>query len=218
MKASEHIINELISIEAQHLLDNIDTMPFAVPKDYFQALYQDIIANRDNIDADPEFEWRKSNPFQTPAPHYFDQLSQQIIAKIEDIGPDWGKEMPYSIPQQYFASLPDKLLQKATAQNSGPSKTLRIPIFRNVHLAASIALIIFVGFGVLQFNKEVSIKHLSLSHISQDEIQQYVNDNIDDFDTDIIVNSMSATQLAPDINNVKLNREDIQAYLEENGQ
>jgi hypothetical protein len=215
---SEHIKNELIAMDAQALLSNIQHTPFAVPEGYFDQLQQEIAIQTVAMDsaAEPILSIGKDMPFQAPAPHYFDQLSEHILAKIEDQGPNWSKVMPYRVPEQYFETLLDNIVQKAKTQLNITKKPVRISLFRNVQLAASVALIIFVGFGVLQFNKEVAIKHMSLEHISQDEIQQYVNENIDEFDTDIILNSMP--QQAPAINHQQLSKEDIQAYLNENGQ
>ena len=220
MNKSEHIKNELISIDAQELLSIKRNIPFVVPKGYFDQLQQEIAIQTGAIDGaeKPELSIGKDMPFQAPAAHYFDQLSEQILAKIEDQGPNWSKEMPYRVPEHYFETLADNIAQKAKTQLNIPKTPLRISLFRNVQLAASVALIIFVGFGVLQFNKKVAIKHISLAHISQEEIQQYVNENIDDFDTDLILNGMTKPQEDPAISNIKLNKEDIQAYLEENGQ
>lgn len=220
MNKSEHIRNELISIDAQNLLSINQCMPFAVPEGYFQQLQEIILTQTEHANCltEPVLFIDKAMPFEAPAAHYFDQLSQQILSKIEDQGPNWGKNMPYSLPESYFETLPQQIALKAKAQKIVKQPTLRIPVFRNVQLAASVALIIFVGFGVLQFNKEVAIKHLSLEHISQEEIQQYVNENIDDFDTDIILNGMAKPQQDPAITNIKISKEDIQAYLEENGQ
>lgn len=220
MNKSEHIKNELINIDAQELLSINRNTPFAVPEGYFDQLQQEIAIQTVAMDnaVEPVLSIRKCMPFQAPAPHYFDQLSEQILSKIEDEGPNWNKAMPYHLPEQYFETLPDNIVQKAKTQPNIPKKPLRISIFHNVQLAASVALIIFVGFGVLQFNKEVAIKHMSLAHISQEEIQQYVNENIDDFDTDLILNGMTKPQQNPSISNIKLSKEDIQAYLEENGQ
>jgi predicted XRE-type DNA-binding protein len=210
MKKGTHIQSELEALGASALSAMPKAMPYILPDQYFELMHRALSAN---IHIDEEQAWSKKMPFATPSATYFEQLQQQIISQVratsEEHPKEWSKANPYWVPQGYFEQLAQSTLNRIKKQLNHTPK--RIPLFRNVQLAAAIAMIVFVGFGVVQFKQKPANE---LSKISSAEISEYVSENIDDFDTDLILNALvkSGTKL-----DVKLSKEDVTDYLNESG-
>lgn len=220
MNRQDNIQNELKELGLSHLASLSKSMPFAVPKFYFNELSENLkplIA--DNELEEPVFGFSKKMPFSEVPDAYFEGLSQQILAKVKKAElVDWPKENPYFVPQGYFENLPDTIL--AAVKSSEKRKNVgakRIPLYRTVQLAASMALIIFVGLGIFKMNEQKSHSDL-LGQLSQAEIVAYVNSNIDDFDTDLVLNGLAFDKVMPEDNMADgISDEEIRAYMNEEG-
>ncbi len=133
-----------------------------------------------------------------------------VKTKQEDQEPDWGKTNPYFVPASYFDTLPQVILKRVRTSSSK-----RIPLFRTVQLAASIALIIFVGLGALRMNQQNS--SLGIESLSKSDIEEYVHENIDDFDTDIVLQGMAFDKIHPSAVLSEVSNQEIEEYLNEEG-
>lgn len=214
MKRSVHIQAELKELGASLLQEASNTMPYALPDGYF-AVLADSTSLLSSLDTELEIpaEWNKKMPFTAPEAAYFEGLNAQIFGKINEAeAPQWSKNLPFEMPVGYFEHLPQQIIAKAKSQDQKVIiQPKRIPLFRTVQLAASMALVVFVGLGILQMNQASNSKKISLNGISNSEIAAYVEANIDDFDTDIILNGLSK----PEVN--KVSNEEISDYLSEEG-
>lgn len=210
MKRAEHIQTELNELGAVILGNLTPEMPYAVPNGYFSA-FADEVSDLVKISeiTDPRLSWDKKMPFESPGPAYFESFAAQVVAKVQE-APELSKENPYTVPQGYFDSLPGIIVARAKGQASAKK---RVPLFRTARLAASMAFIILVGFGVMKMNSSSSNRQ-SLSHVSQSEINQYISANLDDFDTDLIINGLASAKTDKTI---ELSDTEIKAYLDETG-
>ena len=220
MNRQDIIQNELYELGLSHLASMSKSMPFAVPKHYFNELSENLKPLiRDNELDEPVFGFSKKMPFSGVPEAYFEGLSQQILAKVktEEIV-DWPKENPYFVPQGYFENLPNTIL---SAVNSSEKRknvgAKRIPLFRTVQLAASMALIIFVGLGIFKMNEQKSQSDI-FGQLTQAEIAEYVNSNIDDFDTDLVLNGLAFDKVMPEDKITDgISDEEIKEYVNEEG-
>jgi hypothetical protein len=219
MKRSIHIQAELNELEASILGKASILMPYAIPANYFDTLAGDIAHF---VQADDETEiqalWSKSMPFSGPHSGYFEGLSTQILRKVggESEG-RWNRNIPFEVPDAYFDTLPQQILAKVKEKEQNETtRPKRIPLFRTVQLAASMALVVFIGLGVLQVNQHRAKKNNQLSAIPNSEISAYVLANIDDFDTDLILNGMSSVNIGQELP-ANVSKEEIKNYLEEDG-
>jgi hypothetical protein len=219
MKREENIQKELIELGVSTLTDASREMPFAVPSSYFEN-FQSSINSLINIYTykEPKLDLRKKMPFDGVPKGYFEGLTQQILNKVKS-EPEWSKANPYQVPNGYFEHLPNLILTKVKeAENQESIRTKKIPLFRTVQLAASLALVIFVGLGALRMNHHHTNVRKSVAELTNAEIAQYVNDNIDDFDTDMVLNALSYDKATNKVNSANsLSIEEINNYLNEEG-
>lgn len=214
MKPAKHILLELEELELSHLLKCSNTMPYAIPQDYFGEECAMMASFAMDSDSEMTFDFPKEIPFAAPSAHYFENLGANIFSKIKDDSmAHLPKENPFAIPSGYFESLPDIIIAKAKAETKMP---MRIPLFRTVQLAAAIAMLVFVGLGIGYFNKTNKTNPINISSISKAEITNYVNENIDDFDTDLIVNTLAKNNTVTSPAG-ELSKEEITNYLNETG-
>lgn len=218
MKRAEHIQAELNELGAKILMNMPSKMPYSLPINYFDSLNDEITAAAKINDLlEPKQDWGYKMPFEAPGAAYFEGLSTQILAKVEtETEPEWSKTNPFSVPQGYFESLPETII--AAIKSETPKAKKRIPLFRTVQLAASMALIIFAGFGVMKMNKATKITDKSniAASLSEADIANYVNENLDDFDTDLIINSLAANDSKSNAK-IEISDAEIKAYLNESG-
>lgn len=220
MNRQDIIQNELKELGLSQLASMSKSMPFAVPNQYFNELSENLnflIAEKEL--EEPVFGFSKKMPFSGVPEAYFEGLSQQILAKVKtEQVVDWPKENPYFVPQGYFENLPNTIL--AAVKSSEKRKNVgakRIPLFRTVQLAASMALILFVGLGVFKMNEQKSQSDI-FAQLTQAEIAEYVNSNIDDFDTDLVLNGLAFDKVMPEDNIANgISDEEIKAYMNEEG-
>jgi hypothetical protein len=210
MKRAAHIQTELNDLGAVILKNLAPAMPYAVPNGYFSSLadeVSDLVKIRELTD--PQVSWGTKTPFEGPSPAYFEGLAAQVLAKVNEV-PEFSTKNPYTVPRGYFEALPDIIVAKAKGQATTKK---RVPLFRTARLAASMALIILAGFAVMTMNNK-SQNPLNLSAVSKTEIDQYVTANLDDFDTDLIINGLANTTTDKKIN---ISDAEIKAYLDETG-
>lgn len=212
MKRAENIHNELNELGAGVLMSLPPIMPFSTPEGHFESFNAVLMQQIATSVPESELTLPSGMPFAAPSPEYFTDFSKNILAKIQGEALDWGKGNPYSVPYGYFEQFPARMTQKAKA-----SQTVRrrIPLFHTVRLAAAMALIFFVGFGVMKMN-HFSTPENGLTSLSKAEINQYVAENIDDFDTDLILNTLAKNETKSDAA-INLTDAEIKAYLDEAG-
>lgn len=201
--------------------------PYSVPDNYFHLLSGSVyniltIVNQ----SDPKLNAPRQLPYSTPA-GYFETLPDLVNIRIAGESPSAGvfptpsQNAAFSLPDNYFENLPGIIMEKVanekTASRGLPSK--RVYLFRTVRLAAAITLIIFTGLALLRLGGPTAEKqeHISLSGVSPAMIDEYIEQNIDDFDTEMLENTLaraSSGNVVPSDPGIK---EDIEEYLDETG-
>lgn len=133
-------------------------------------------------------EFPKENPFLLEDEKYFNQLTNQILCKIdkEKIGENLPIQTPYSVPTQYFKTLHTQILDKI-APREIKKATFHIShlYIRNIAIAASWLFIMAIGFmWINSENADTKLK-MQLSAIDEVEIQQYIRAHQYEFEHDI---------------------------------
>lgn len=201
--------------------------PYSVPDNYFRLL-PDSISNILTItnQEDPTLDVPRQLPYSVPA-GYFETLPDVVNTRIvaehpsADIFKLPAQTASFSVPDNYFETLPGIIMEKVskekTATRAIPSK--RVYLFRTVRLAAAITLIIFTGLALLRpVGPGVKTQeHISLSGVSPAMIDEYIEQNIDDFDTEMLENTLARASSGSVVPNAPGIKEDIEAYLDETG-
>lgn len=234
MKQVDDISEELQAMGG-YLLNTLSRqMPFSVPAGYFGTLAEEMTFLATLQDhAEPVPGWSRRLPYQVPAA-YFDQFPAEVMALAQGEGnTDLPKATPFHVPGDYFEQFSANILSRVKEESiSGalavpevPQKPKRVPLFRSMQLAASVALIIFAGFGLLRINNNMiplnpaktTVAAINFNGIPEEAIRDYVLQNIDDFDTELIVSSISAGSDSRLDAALGASNEEIEAYLNEDG-
>lgn len=201
------------------LADLSRVMPYAVPVGYWESLPGQLRQSVADAEMeDPVVNWPKTMPYAVPQ-GYFNMFpdkmsfiaSNQIKGEAKDT---------FEVPGGYFEQLPQQLLAAAKAADV-PVKTqakvipLGNKIWGRARLAAAAILILGIGLGSYTlFAPKVQQPEAQLAALSKGAIDDYINQNIDDFDTDMLENTLAVNEVEP-INNLK--DEEIIQYLNETG-
>lgn len=161
---------------------------FDVPENYFEELSNNITARitvEENLD--------KETTGLTVPDGYFDNLQQQIQGRI--LVEEALTEHPgaFAVPENYFSQLTENILNKTASQQPVKRKGVVRQLFASAafRYATAACLTLAVGGTILltQNSKDVpldhnhSFLHQSLSAIPVDDIQSYLQQNVDANDT-----------------------------------
>lgn len=249
MKEANDIQDELISW-GNPLAGMSREMPYEVPDMYFAHLpetMRHIVEMEDETDAAIEPFLKSFGNKNVPIPYilpqdYFGQLPAQVMAEIKnnELAGKLPKPLLYAVPEGYFNTLPAQALaiakdsgQEAVAESSsseleqqagaeeGSSRVIPLKkksVWWHVRWAAAAALLIGIGIGSYRplFVKQPFDTEKALSKVPQSEINEYVQQNIDDFDVELLVSNLPASS-ANTIQPQQLNNKEIIDYLNENG-
>jgi hypothetical protein len=215
MEPQNDILNELKSWNSP-LVGMSRIMPYQLPQGYFELLPAEI---QDSIQADAaelSLPGQRIMPYNVPA-GYFEGFPAQVLKAIQKEGSTiLPKQMPFEAPEGYFGQLPIQILQ---AVKNADQKTVKtIPLYRraakSLRWAAAAILLLGIGIGsykMLTPSSPVNAEK-QLMAISQDEVGNYVQQNIDEFDGDMIENSVASVTPLQSVSD-----EDIEHYLDETG-
>jgi hypothetical protein len=220
MKTANEIIEELKGLNSP-LADMPRLMPYHVPTGYFSKLDAYII---DGVKATelPEYTlpYTKAMPYEVPM-GYFDTLPDMVAALVNEQNETISltKSNPFAMPAGYFDALPQQMLQAVKQAETPKTKTIPLGnrVWKNLRWAAAAILLMGIGFGsykMLQPTTAPLSTEQQLAQLPPGTISEYVQQNIDDFDTDLIASVMPG-----DINvsPAQLSDEEITNYLDEVG-
>ena len=146
----------------------------------------------------------KGNPFKTPL-FYFDTLADKVIAEAK------METTNAKAPPQYkpVLSLSERIF--------GWVKVILQPQY-----SMSLATVAFLGVAGWYFLKptavpQMSVDNCGLACVPKEEIQNYISENLTDFDEDLLLGqSTIADTEGSDATMKELSRDDIEEYLKEN--
>ncbi|MGN6567845.1 MAG: hypothetical protein ACTHJ0_07830 [Flavipsychrobacter sp.] len=188
-------------------------MPYEVPGDYFAGLTASIIQHTQFLQQDEPVLNISKAPVQDIPADYFNALPDRLLlaARLSDL----PQAMPHTVPAGYFDTLSQQVLTKTRKVKPG-----RIVAFSaRLRWAAAALLVIGMGIGSYEFLHTRSNRpEVALSKVPQAKLQEYVKQNIDDFDAEMIVSNLQSA----DVHNVQtsakqLDEQEIIQYLDETG-
>lgn len=124
--------------------------------------------------------------------------NKEIEQELNELAPKLGgleRKNPFKTPDYYFQSLPEKVLERV---KQNPTWTNRLEQFLNIFFTqifrprvaipfAVCLVMVAVGIGFLKNGNQSSLDFTrQLSQVSTDEISDYLVDNFDDDDIDVI--------------------------------
>jgi len=212
MGTRNDILDELRSWGSP-LADMPRTMPFAVPQGYFEGLEKHVMTGI-NMDKDYPIPVPKNMPYDVPQ-GYFENLPAQMLALAgEEPVLSVPRTMPFDIPAGYFENLPEQILE--TARKAEKTKVIPFgkKIGRSIRWAAAAVLLLGISIGSYRIlNPAMTLNpEQKLAQVSENELSDYIVQNIDEFDTDLLENNIASA------NSIQsLSDEDIINYLDETG-
>lgn len=220
MKTGNEIYDELKGLNSP-LAEMPRLMPYYVPQGYFSTLTNHI---KDGVKATYVTEYslpdaNRQNPYTAPK-GYFESFPDMMlaIAKEDEQLPSIPTATPYDMPAGYFDTLPQQILQ-AAKQADKPTKTIPLGkrIWSNVRWAAAAMLVAGLGFGSYKMLQPAPVAEMNvqeeLAQLPTSTISDYVQQNIDDFETDMIASNLTSTNFS----SPQLSEEEIIQYLDETG-
>lgn len=198
MEKPNDILDELRSMGSP-LAEMSRAMPFAVPEEYFGRLEQSILSG-----IKPEHAGNLYLPKATPYPvpdGYFEALPGKILAMVqEETKLELPGTMPYEVPAGYFEQLPEQVLQAAKQADKKKGRTIPfgLPIGKAVRWAAAAILLLGVGIGSYKtFAPGESLTpREQLAQLPADIVSDYVRQNIDEFDMELLETSMGTETIS----------------------
>ncbi len=202
------------------------TTPFAVPEGYFTTLtYRVTELSQYSEEQVPHLP--VAMPYALPE-GYFEGFAATLMDKVAEV-PDFGSIEPakFEVPAGYFEVLPQQILAAVKAADTQASDAPKIKQPRVIGFfpqkaarwAAAAGLILAVGFGGYQiFNQPQPISaERQLAQLDKSVISSYVQQHLDEFDTEMLAEGSPVLTQSPEKNINKLNEAAIQNYLDTEG-
>lgn len=153
---------------------------------------------------------------------------KHIKEELEQIAPllsKMDKEEGFQVPFNYFEDLEDEIMGKVfpkttpVYQAAKPASGLSVAGFLRTLLkprfAMAIATVLIVlSAGLWFINGQGSVDCTGLACVSADEIQLYIESNIDEFDTDLLAVGLGENFNIMD--DLELNQEELDDYIDDN--
>jgi hypothetical protein len=221
MKKANEIHQELMELNAQLLSKCSKDTLFTIPDDYWELLDESVLTGVSDS-ADYTIDIPKIHPFSVPE-QYFEDMPNAIFNQIEVESVESKlrqlEKSTYAVPQHYFTQLENNITSSLRSKNTTSVVQSeikpRISIFKLGRIAAAIAIFICTGLAVTLMNSNksaIDTAQLSFESLSKEEIQRYIQNNLDDFDTDLILNSIAYEKIGDD-GLQELSREEVESYL-----
>ncbi|MBS1774329.1 MAG: hypothetical protein JST82_15845 [Bacteroidetes bacterium] len=215
MSNRNDIVNELRELNSP-LADMSRAMPYELPTGYFEEVANDVVSIAKVMDLqEPVLNVNKGMPYMIPS-GYFEALPTTINELVGNGLPQKASNV-YEVPAGYFAQLPAAITAKAKDANK-PAKRISLgaPVWKQVRWAAAAVLILSIGIGSYQYtqNKEYKLRK-ELARVSSDSIHEYVQQHIDEYDTEMIADNMETNDLKTLSKNIS--EQEIVNYLNATG-
>lgn len=121
---------------------------------------------------------------------------EAIRKELEELAPGLsriGRKQPFHTPPTYFRELPDEILEKVHEQR--PSSRLLTWLeglfgtpARLAWQLATVAVLVVVGFWAYHHSRDtIDYNYPTIADLSIEEVELYVDNHIDEFDVDILL-------------------------------
>jgi hypothetical protein len=182
------------------LADMPRTMPYEIPQGYFESFEGSVGLMKAG----------RQMPYVVPQ-GYFEELTTVMLFEVNK-----PEQKTFGVPVGYFEALPAELLVRAKESDTKP-KTISIGVIigKNVRWAAAAVLLLGVGIGVYKnylYQPQFNVQQ-ELAALSQDEIHDYVQQHIDEYDVETISSDAESFDIKPATN--QLSDDEIEKYLKE---
>jgi hypothetical protein len=221
---THHDIDEELSALRSPLAGMSRRMPYELPEGYF-AQFADQFFMHADLDTELSGLPKTITPFSVPE-GYFETNPAAILKALENEGLEaLPATMPFEIPNGYFDTLPAQIIAAAQSAPAiaAPGKTnRRIRLWASVRWAAAAVLITGIGFGSYNIlDSQKSVRSARLSAVPSDNLGAYMQQNIDDFDGEMLETNVASAKNAK-IDNYhtelsKVGNDEIIQYLNETG-
>jgi hypothetical protein len=219
MNTDNDILKELSSMDSP-LAGMSRNMPYRLPAGYFDRLATQVVTALNTPDIAMPAAGTKSMPFALPE-GYFDQLQTNILQQVqqESFADSLPKENMFTVPQDYFENLPGHINARIRETENITVKHTRVISWKRLRWAAAAVVILGLGIGSVKMLWPGKTEEASLAKVPQTSIRAYVQQNIDEFDSELLENNIAANinlrSQSGLLNSVDKN--DIIQYLDENG-
>lgn len=227
MNPGNEIVKELEEL-ASPLANMPRTTPFTVPEEYFNTL-NEALKEALTYEEEPTLTLPKETPFALPQ-GYFEGFAASLIDKVAE-APAFGEiaGAGFEVPAGYFEGLPQQILQAAKAADSITSaapqqKQAKVISFfpqKAIRWAAAAGLILAIGLGGYKMignspQRAVSTE-IQLAQLDKAVISSYVQQHIDEFDTEMLAEASPVLNQPAEKNIDQLKQADISKYLDDEG-
>ena len=208
-------IQQRVDLEQKPEVSFGNKQHFSIPANYFDTLSSRIInriaASEKQVISLESLE--KVNVFKVPDT-YFNDLGQNIQANVWIEGLE--KKNVFTVPVDYFDTLSDKIIERT--QEPKATKTIQVNWWQRGKVmwaaAASIVLIVGLGFSIPQFSQSES--EAAFEQLSKEEINSYLATQ----DLSYLEYEASAEKALPKeieskiLDDLEINKNDILEHLE----
>ncbi len=156
-------------------------------------------------------------------------MKEELKKELEEIAPFLMEKKPaeeMEVPFLYFEKLPDRVMDRIKTTNReemtkspglvrNPSGS---PISWWTKLLSPRPVWAFAGLVILVtaciFWWRTPTPAGALPELTESDIQQYIDENEDDFSEDLILEALTDDKVEINIENTRINQQDIEEYLE----
>lgn len=137
-----------------------------------------------------ENQHTKKNEFKIPK-DYFNSIENSVFEKLSQS--NLLDNEGFEIPSNYFETLEDSVFEKL---NISEKKEIKVILLKNHILQFTAVAVILLLFGLIFLNKISNKNHEKiLNNIAFNDIENYLDDNIENFDVYTITENIDENEL-----------------------
>lgn len=153
-------------------------------------------------------------------------IKKEIQEELKNLAPSLSKmekKNRVEVPENYFKELPDQILSqldfpKVTTEDKtvdiGWRELLmeKISLFFQPRIAMGFAMVTLLMFSFYFLTKNATTTAIPFAEISEDEMEAYVKENIEDFEEDMIFDFVAENE-ANNFDGLGIGEEDLDEYM-----
>ncbi|MCB0700503.1 MAG: hypothetical protein H6551_05520 [Chitinophagales bacterium] len=171
---------------------------------------EDILLELQSMNS-PLADMPRNMPYEVPE-GYFDSLPIAVLDHDND-NIRLKHDLPYTVPDNYFEELPSIILKNITQE---PAKPRRMILYTQWMAAAILLLLVTIGgYNFLNNSNQAGFDN-RLAQLDESTLNEYIENNISDFDMESIQNTYASNQNVETLIN-DINEDDIVNYLNDAG-